>query len=211
MSCEHVTAYWMICLQLLLHPSVADNIIIGSFFIRIHELWTCYCLLDDLPPIIIASLGSGQYIYWKFFIRIHELWTCYCLLDDLPPIIIASPGSEQYIVGSFLSASVSCEYVTAYWMICLQLLLHPLVANNIIIGSFFIGIHELWICYCLLDDLPPIIITSSVANNIIIGSFLSASMSCEYVTAYWMIYLQLLLHPLGSEQYNYQEVFYSHP
>ena len=31
MSCEHVTAYWMICLQLLLHPLVVDNIIIGSF------------------------------------------------------------------------------------------------------------------------------------------------------------------------------------
>ena len=46
---------WMIFLQLLLHPLGSEQYNYRDFFIRIRELWICYCLLDDLPPIIIAS------------------------------------------------------------------------------------------------------------------------------------------------------------
>ena len=82
----------MIYLQLLLHPLGSEQYNYREFFIRIRELWICYCLMNDLPPIIIASHSvAEQYNYREFYYRIRELWICYCLLDDLPPIIIASP------------------------------------------------------------------------------------------------------------------------
>ena len=71
-------------------------------------------------------------------------------MDDLPPIIIASPRWRIIqLSGVFLSASVSCGYVTALWMIYLQLLLHPLGSEQYNYREFFISIRELWICYCL--------------------------------------------------------------
>ena len=102
--------------------------------------------------LLLIGWFTSNYYY------IHELWTCYCLLDDLATIII-SP------LGVFLFASKSCRHVTAYWTICLLLLLHPWAVNILpLIGWFdsnYYYIHELWICYYLLDDLPPIIIIIS--------------------------------------------------
>ena len=73
MSCKHVTAYWMICLQLLLHPLGSGNIIIGSFLSASMscEHVTAYWMI--CLQLLLHPLGSGQYNYWKFFIRIHEL------------------------------------------------------------------------------------------------------------------------------------------
>ena len=191
MSCRHVTAYWMICPLLLLHPRAVNMLLLIGWFVSnyyyiqwavdtllligwfvpnyyyIHELWICYCLLDDLSPIIITS---------------NELWTCYCLLDDLSPIIITS--NELWTcysllndlspiiitsIGSFFFIRIH-ELWTWYCLldVCLQLLLHPWAVNMLLLIEWFASnyyyIHELWTCYCLLDDLPPIIITS-------IGSF----------------------------------------
>ena len=74
MSCEHVTAYWMICLQLLLHPLGSGQYNYWKILLSASmscEHVTAYWMI--CLQLLLHPLGSGQYNYWKFFIRIHEL------------------------------------------------------------------------------------------------------------------------------------------
>ena len=48
-------------------------------------------------------------------------------------MLLKVPNSFISLYWEFLFASMSCEYVTAYWMIFLQLLLHPLSMNMLLL------------------------------------------------------------------------------
>ena len=63
-SCEHVTAYWMICLQLLLHPLVEIFIVVFIASMSCEHV-TAYWMI--CLQLLLHPLGSGQYNYWKFF------------------------------------------------------------------------------------------------------------------------------------------------